>query len=78
MSPGNKIVLHVPLIDSDKVFMPPLHIKLGLMKNFVKALHNNIDALRYLCNKFLKLNYAKMKSVFIGPQIRRVLADTYS
>ncbi len=78
MQPGNKNVLRVPLIDRDKVFMPPLHIKLGLMKNFVKALDNGSDAFRYLCNKFPELSNAKVKEgVFIGPQIRKVIADTH-
>ncbi|XP_076059422.1 uncharacterized protein LOC143036052 [Oratosquilla oratoria] len=73
MQPGNKNVLRVPLIDRDKVLMPPLHIKLGLMKNFVKALDNDSDAFRYLCSKFPELSYAKVKEgVFIGPQIRKV------
>jgi hypothetical protein len=30
--------MHKPLIKPSKVLPPPLHIKLGLMKNFVKAL----------------------------------------
>lgn len=68
----------MPLIDRDKVLMPPLHIKLGLVKNFVKALDNDSDAFRYLCNKFPELSYAKVKEgVFIGPQIRKVMADTH-
>ncbi|GBO19635.1 hypothetical protein AVEN_120450-1 [Araneus ventricosus] len=27
-----------PLVASEKILLPPLHIKLGLMKNFVKAM----------------------------------------
>ena len=30
--------LHKPFVDPEKVFLPPLHLKLGLMKNFAKAL----------------------------------------
>lgn len=26
---------------AEKVFLPPLHLKLGLMKNFVKAMDQN-------------------------------------
>ena len=36
LTPGMKNVVHKPLIMSSKVLPPPLHIKLGLMKNFVK------------------------------------------
>jgi len=38
LTPGMKNVIHKPLIKRSKVLPPPLHIKLGLMKNFVKAL----------------------------------------
>lgn len=58
--------------------MPPLHIKLGLIKNFVKALDNNSDAFRHLSNTFPELSYAKVKEgVFIGPQIRKIIADSH-
>lgn len=78
MQPGSKNVIRVPLVERDKVIMPPLHIKLGLMKQFVKALDNDSDAFRYLCNKFPKLSYAKVKEgVFIGPQIRKIIADSH-
>ena len=78
MEPGSKNVLRVPLVEREKVLMPPLHIKLGLMKNFVKALDKNSDAFRYLCNKFPELSYAKVKEgVFIGPQIRKIIADSH-
>ena len=35
LSPGMKNVVHKTLIKPSKVLPPPLHIKLGLMKNFV-------------------------------------------
>ena len=78
MQPGNKNVLHQALVDRDKILMPPLHIKLGLMKNFVKALDSETDAFKYLRNKFPELSYAKVKEgVFIGPQIRKIMADEH-
>ena len=36
--PGIKNVQHISLVNPDKVLMPPVHINLGLMKNFVKAM----------------------------------------
>ena len=54
----------------NKVLLPPLHIKLGLMKNFVKALHKNGAAFQHLCTAKLK------DALFVGPQIREVLKDT--
>jgi hypothetical protein len=78
MQPGSKNVLRVPLVERDNVIMPPLHIKLGLMKNFVKALDNDSDAFRYLRNKFPELSDAKVtEGVFIGPQIRKIIADSH-
>ena len=37
LTPGMKIVIHKPLIKPSKVLPSPLHIKLGLMKNFCKC-----------------------------------------
>ena len=66
-----------PLVDMNKVLLPPLHIKLGLMKNFVKALHKNGTAFQHLSTVFPGLSAAKLKEgIFVGPQIRKVLKDT--
>jgi len=35
--PGEKNVVNPPLVLQEKIYLPPLHIKLGLMKNFVKV-----------------------------------------
>ena len=35
-------VQHEPLVDRKKIIFPPLHIKLGLMKQFVKALKTEV------------------------------------
>ena len=46
---------------------PPPHIKLGLKKNFVKALDVKSPAFTYVCGKFPKLTFEKVKTgVFIG------------
>jgi hypothetical protein len=34
---GQKNVAHRALVDNTKIYLPPLHIKVGLMKIFVKA-----------------------------------------
>ena len=60
-----------------QVLPPPLHIKLGLMKNFMKALHKNGAAFQHLSTVFPDLSAAKPKEgIFVGPQIREVLKDT--
>ena len=64
-------------MDMNKMLLPPLHTKLGLMKNFVKALHKNGAAFQHLSTVFLGLSTPKLKEgVFVGPQIREVLKDT--
>jgi len=46
------------------------------MKNFVKALEVKGPALMYLCGKFPRLTFEKVKAgVFIGPQIRQLFKD---
>ena len=70
-----KNVKYTPLVEASKILLPPLHIKLGLMKNFVKAMNQNGAAFKYIYNKFLVLSQAKLKEVFVGPQINKLLKD---
>lgn len=79
LTPGSKNIIHEKLIELNKVLLPPLHIKLGLMKQFVKALPKNGDCFKYICNKFPALSYQKVKEgVFVGSQIRKLILDTNS
>ena len=45
--PGEMNVANEPLVDPQKIFLPPLHIKLGLMKVFVKALKRDGEAFNH-------------------------------
>lgn len=38
---GKKNVMYKPLVNSEQIYLPPLHIKDRLMKNFVKAKDQN-------------------------------------
>lgn len=60
-APGYKNVLNMPLVDPSNIILPPLHIKLGLIKQFVKALDKNGPTFTYLRSKFPKLSDAKIK-----------------
>ena len=61
-APGVKNIQHIPLVNPDKVLMPPLHIILGLMKNFVKAMaKQNSNDFEFLCKKFPKLSQVEKK-----------------
>jgi hypothetical protein len=69
-------VLNNPLVNSEKVFLPPIHIKLGLMKNFVKAMHKNGTGFVYFKHEFPWLSDAKIKEgIFVGPQVRELIED---
>ena len=74
--PGKHNILKPPLVNRDKIILPPLHIKLGLMKQFVKALPLDGDVHKYLREKFVKLSDMKIKAgIFDGPQIRELIKD---
>ena len=74
--PGSKNVKHEQLVDSEKNLLPPLHIKLGLMKNFVKAMDKNGEGFQYIKNKFPRISEAKIKEgIFVGPDIRQLMND---
>ena len=70
-------ILEEPLVDSEKILLPPLHIKLGLIKQFVKALDKNGAGFKYICNTFPELTSEKLKAgIFDGPQIRKLIKKT--
>ena len=76
MLPGDKIVIAEPLVSRDKIILPPLHIKLGLMKQLVKALDKEGACFDYICGKFPGLSSEKIKNgIFDGPQIRQLIKD---
>ncbi|UYV79031.1 hypothetical protein LAZ67_17000790 [Cordylochernes scorpioides] len=73
---GYKNIANLPLIDSENIYLPPLHIKLGLMKNFVKAMDRNASGFAYLKQQFSSISEAMIKEgIFVGPQIRELQQD---
>jgi hypothetical protein len=76
LTPGKKNVTCKPLVDPKKAYLPPLHIKLGLMKKFVKAMDCDVQGFLYLQRKFARISDAKIKErIFIGPQIRELMKN---
>jgi len=69
--------VHRKLVDPNKVFLPPLHLKLGLAKNFLKTLKPESSSFLYLVKKFKGIvSEAKLKAgVLNGPQIRSLIND---
>lgn len=74
---GEKNLLNEKLVASEDVLLPPLHIKLGLIKQFVKAMDTSGRGFMCLSKKFPRLSAAKIKEgVFVGPQIRELQKDS--
>ena len=74
--PGEKNVVNPPLVLPEKIYLPPLHIKLGLIKYFVKGMDKTGRAFQYVRNEFPNVSDAKIKEgIFIGPQIMEMMQD---
>ena len=77
ISIGTSNIINEPLVSRENIVLPPLHIKLGLMKQYVKALNKDGDCFKYMCRKFPGLSNEKLKQgVFDGPQIRQLIKDS--
>jgi hypothetical protein len=48
----------------EKIYLPPLHIKLGLMKNFVKGMDKTGHVFEYVRNKFPNVKH-KSRRVYL-------------
>ena len=58
------------------MILPTLHIKMGRMKQFVKAFNKENTCFKYIGEKLLNLNNEKGKEgVFVGPQIKKLTKD---
>ena len=76
LTPGFHNVLNSPLIERSKILLPPLLIKLGVAKQFAKSLKPTSRAFCYIRQMFPSISGEKVKGgIFVGPQIRRVLAS---
>ena len=77
MTPNRKLnIFNEPLVNRDRIILPLLHIKLGLIKQFVKALDQHGDCFLYICRVFPQLTIEKLKAGIFGwPQIRTLLRD---
>ena len=61
LSCRGKCVRNQPLVDKDKILLPPLYIRLGLMKNFIKAMYLYDKGFEYLKEKFPNLRDSNQK-----------------
>jgi hypothetical protein len=75
---GGHNVINEPLVARDRIILPPLHIKLGLMKQFVNALNKDGLCIEYIAHKLPGLTMEKLKAgIFDGPQIRQLINDPH-
>jgi hypothetical protein len=73
---GPEHVSHPALRDKLKIYLPPLHIKLGLIKLNVNEMNIERYGFSYLRQKFPQICEAKMKEViFSGSQITELFED---
>ena len=62
------------MVDSDKILLPPLQSKVGLIKQFTKALDKHGKCFEYMCVVFPSLTEEKLKAgIFDVPQIRQLI-----
>ncbi|GBN10126.1 hypothetical protein AVEN_214036-1 [Araneus ventricosus] len=67
--PGQKNVVHDPLVLKVNMYLPTLYIRLGLINQFVKAMDKTGDGFKYLRTKFSRFSEAKIKEIiFVGPR----------
>ena len=73
LTPGMYNVIEEPLECRENVLPPPLHVKLGLVKQFVKALDFE-EVFQEIRSMVSRLSEAKIKGgIFVGTQINTLL-----
>ena len=73
LTPGYRNILHAALVVRSNVILPPLHIKLGLKKQFVNVLNKEGACCKYIHEKAPYMKAEKVKeSAFVGPQIKKL------
>jgi hypothetical protein len=64
------------LVEPSDILLSPLHIKLGITKNSVKAMDQTDTVFRYLTEKFPGIRAVNIKEgVLSGPQIGKLFRD---
>ena len=75
LKPGSHYAQSHSLVELNKILLPPLHIKLRVMKNFVKVMDKEGSRFAFH-QKFPLLSMEKFKAgIFDSPQIRELMKD---
>ena len=73
---GQLNIINHPLVDCQKTVFPPLHIKLGLRKEFGKAFNKENDCFKYPGESFPGLSEEKLTAgIFDRARIRKIYKD---
>jgi hypothetical protein len=65
-----------PFINLEKLYLLPLYIKIGLIKNSVQIMDQESAGFMYFKYKLPRVSDAKIKvGVLVGPQIRQLIQD---
>ena len=76
---GDKNIINEPLINRNCIILPPLHTKLGPIKQLVKALDKDDDCFNYIAKTFSGLSIEKLKAgIFDGPQRKMMQDQTFT
>lgn len=73
-------VIREPLVKRDRIIFPRMHIKLRLMKQFMKFLDQSSSyfSYSYIKQQIPGMNSEKLKGgILDGPQIRQLINDSY-
>ena len=71
---GQNNIINEPLVKREKLVS--LHIRLGLMKQVVKALSTESDCFKYLFTALPGITFEKLKAaIFNGHQLRKLMND---
>ena len=60
--PGQHNVIRPPLVTTDKIILPPLHIKLGLIRQFVRAVDKENECFKFIVRKLSYVTIAKLEA----------------
>ena len=59
---GDKNVINEPRVPRDRIILPHLHIRLGLIRQLVKALDKDCECFRYIYQSFSGLSLERLKA----------------
>lgn len=65
LAPEKENIVNPPLVVQKHVYLLPLHIKLGLMKTFVKAMDQSGNGFLYLKERFSRISDTKIREEFL-------------